>query len=407
MTEPFSFPAAEPPRPLGLYLHIPFCKRKCLYCDFLSAPADQETIDRYVDAVCAQLSREAANYRTYQVETVFFGGGTPSLLSAGQLDRIMERIRSDYALSKQAEISLESNPGTLTADRLSGYRKAGINRLSIGLQSASDAELRELGRIHDYSAFLENYRQARRAGFDNINVDLMSALPGQTTKGWLDTLKRTADLGPEHISAYSLMIEEGTPFGERYGKRPDPAGFLPLPDEEEERLMYEQTECLLQEYGYRRYEISNYARPGFLCRHNVGYWTRRPYLGIGLGSASFVDNVRWKMTEDLTVYLDHYAPGAAAKGAPSSFDERLLYQEIQVLDKTEQMEEFLILGLRLRDGISLGEFRRQFQVGLREVYGPVLDRLLRQGLLLFYEDGKKMRLTKKGTDLSNYVLAQF
>ena len=398
-------PAAAPKGPLGLYIHIPFCRRKCLYCDFLSAPAAQKTIERYLRALDAQLLWESANGKGYEVGTIFFGGGTPSLLAPQQVAGVLGRIRDCYRLSKDAEITLESNPGTLTEEKLEGYRQAGVNRLSIGLQSAFDAELKALGRIHDYGTFLENYRSARQAGFSNINVDLMSALPGQTLSGWLDTLRRVAELLPEHISAYSLIIEEGTPFWKLYGqgRRPGDASVPPLPGEEEERQMYEQTRELLQEYGYVRYEISNYARPGFACRHNVGYWTRRPYLGIGLGSASLMDNVRWKVTEDLDEYLNCFAPDKTGTERAKA----LLRQEEQVLTKAEQMEEFLFLGLRQSAGIFVGDFRQQFGTGLREVYGSVTARLEEQGLLVFYEDGRRMKLTERGIDVSNYVFSQF
>lgn len=421
-------PAGGVKRPLGIYLHIPFCKRKCLYCDFLSAPATEETVGRYVDALCRQIGEEAPGYDGFFVRTVFFGGGTPSLLSAAQTERIMEGIRQHYQVSEKAEITMECNPGTLEPQKLAGYQRAGINRLSIGLQSACDAELRALGRIHSYSDFLESYEAARRAGFDNINVDLMSALPGQTPEGWMRTLHRIAGLAPEHISAYSLIIEEGTPFYERYGEekteiqRAQKDIFLPLPSEEEERRMYEETERILARYGYRRYEISNYAKPGRECVHNIGYWDRTDYAGFGLGAASLVENVRWKMTESLGEYLRVFSEKAprpqahgeaAAPGMAAGPEKIKVRQEMgrqgqrQVLTRTEQMEEFMFLGLRLTAGISVGEFRRQFGAGIRKVYGSVLDNLEREGLLVFYEDGKRIKLTRRGIDVSNYALAQF
>lgn len=389
-------PAAGVKRPLGIYLHIPFCRQKCLYCDFLSAPARETVIERYVDALCAQIDREAAGYRDFCVRTVFIGGGTPSLLSTEQIRRIMELLCTHFKLEKDAEITMESNPGTLDYDRLCGYRRAGINRLSMGLQSAQDKELKALGRIHDYNTFLKNYEAARAAGFDNINVDLMSALPGQTLEGWLDTLRKVAELTPEHISAYSLIIEEGTPFYERYGEE-KPGPWPPLPTEEEDRLMYERTEQLLKEYGYHRYEISNYAKPGRECLHNVGYWERTDYVGFGLGSASLVNDVRWKMTDNLSEFLRIFLEEDETDGK----------EEIWHLNGAEQMEEFMFLGLRLTQGISLRNFREQFKTGITDVYGTVLRRLEEEGLILFYEDGKRMKLTPKGVDLSNYVLAQF
>lgn len=409
-------PAAGGKQPLGLYLHIPFCRQKCRYCDFLSARASAVQIDRYVEALCAQLSEEAADYGDFYVRTVFFGGGTPSLLSAAQMERLMDRIRRHYDLSEDAEVTMESNPGTLDFEKLCGYRAAGINRLSIGLQSADDAQLKLLGRIHDFRTFFQNYEAARRAGFANINVDLMSALPGQTLSGWMDTLQKAAELKPEHISAYSLIIEEGTPFFNIYGETE--AGTVPclsdsgcggsgkeiqtwpaLPDEEEERLMYERTAAFLEERGYHRYEISNYAAEDRECLHNTGYWNRTAYAGFGLGAASMVNQARWKITSDLEKYLLCYEKGKRGKEA--------CREEVQVLTYAEQMEEFMFLGLRLTAGIRLAAFREQFQKGLREVYGPVLQKLEEQGLILFYEDGKRLKLTARGIDLSNYVLAQF
>lgn len=388
-------PAAGVKRPLGIYLHIPFCRQKCLYCDFLSAPAAETTVEQYVDALCAQIGREAAEYRDFCVRTIFFGGGTPSLLSAEQIRRIMGQIKKHFAWEKDVEVTMESNPGTLDPQRLLGYRNAGINRLSMGLQSAQDEELKALGRIHDYRTFLRNYEAARAAGFDNINVDLMSALPGQRVEGWLDTLRKVAGLAPEHISAYSLIIEEKTPFYERYGE--EGKGWPPLPSEDEERLMYERTEQILKEYGYHRYEISNYAKPKRECLHNVGYWKRTDYVGFGLGSASLVKEVRWKMTDDLSEYLRIF----------SGNDETGGKEEIRHLSLKERMEEFMFLGLRMTEGIAPGEFREQFGTGLFEVYGAVLPGLETDGLILFYEDGKRMKLTPRGVDVSNYVLAQF
>lgn len=404
-------------RPLGIYLHIPFCRQKCLYCDFLSAPAAEATMIQYVDALCSQIGREAEEYRDFYVRTVFFGGGTPSLLPPEQIGRIMRQLRTHFAVSQDAEITMESNPGTLDYHRLAGYRQEGINRLSMGLQSAQDEELRALGRIHDYRTFLQNYEAARAAGFDNINVDLMSALPGQTVEGWIDTLRKAAELAPEHISAYSLIVEEGTPFYERYGGEEETGSragrreecadgdrgkerdeiWPPLPSEEEERLMYERTGQILKEYGYHRYEISNYARPGRECLHNVGYWKRTDYVGFGLGSASLVNDMRWKMTDRLSEYLQLF----------SGENERDGKEEIRHLSQKERMEEFMFLGLRLSEGISLRDFREQFETGLFEVYGTVLPKLEEEGLILFYSEGKKVRLTSRGVDLSNYVLAQF
>ena len=393
-------------KPLGLYLHIPFCRRKCLYCDFLSAPAGEETVENYVEALCRQIREEAEAFAGHEVRTVFLGGGTPSVLTADQMDRVLSAVRARYALSDGAEVTAECNPGTLDSKKLRGYRRAGINRLSIGLQSADDRELACLGRIHDYETFLRNYDQAREAGFSNLNVDLMSALPGQTLESWMDTLEKVSALAPEHISAYSLIIEEGTPFFERYGetaREAEKRKWPPLPDEDLDRRMYGETERFLRQKGYYRYEISNYARPGYECRHNIGYWERTDYLGLGLGAASLIDPYRWRIVGNLPEYFRFFGPDTDWKNP----DPDGIRRDVQRLSEKERMEEFMFLGLRLTRGISLRRFREQFGRGLREVYGAALEKLEREGLIAFSEDGKRLRPTARGIDVSNYALAEF
>ena len=391
---------------LGIYLHIPFCKRKCLYCDFLSAPAGEETIEAYVEALCRQIGKEAKGFVDHKVRTVFVGGGTPSLLTPGQMERLLSAVRSGYDFDDGAEVTAECNPGTLDGEKLAGYRRAGINRLSIGLQSAHDGELESLGRIHDYRTFLRNYDQARKAGFSNINIDLMSALPGQSLESWMDTLEKTAALGPEHISAYSLIIEEGTPFSDRYGHNGRESGtgkWPPLPDEELDRKMYEETERFLRKKGYFRYEISNYARPGYECRHNIGYWRRTDYLGMGIGAASLADPVRWKVDSDLAEYLSFFSD-------ESCEDEKNpggIRREVQSLDERERMEEFVILGLRMTEVSSLPLFSQQFGVPFLEVFGPAVKKLETEGLLAFSQERSRLHLTARGIDVSNYALAEF
>lgn len=394
--------------PLGIYIHIPFCVRKCLYCDFLSAPADERTKTEYMKALLAEIQAQAPLYRAYEVKTVFFGGGTPSLLSGEAIFRIMECLRCNFAFAagkeEEPEITMEANPGTLTAENLEWYRKAGINRLSIGLQSADNKELKALGRIHTWEDFLDSFRLARNAGFSNINIDLMSALPGQTPEGWLDTLKKTAALAPEHISAYSLIIEEGTPFFAYYGGTIPAAGHEPLPDEEKDRLMYGQTKAFLEDAGYGRYEISNYALPGFSCSHNLSYWNRIDYAGFGLGAASLRQNVRWSNTTDMKAYLA--ASGTAGFASP-------IKQSVQTLSMEEQMEEFMFLGLRITEGISLDRFRESFGRTVDEVYAGAVEKLRREGLLERYvreNNGVSeefLRLTDYGIDVSNYALSEF
>lgn len=282
---------------LSLYLHIPFCVRKCLYCDFLSGPQSADVQEQYVEALCREIQETSPEYREYQVVSVFIGGGTPSVLLHEQTIRIMETLKSCFTLTDTCEISMEMNPGTVTPEKMNAYRACGINRISIGLQSANDGELKALGRIHTCADFLKAYEMAVEAGFTNINVDLMSAIPEQTLKSYQETLQKVLALQPQpvHISAYSLIVEEGTPFYEQE---------LNLPDEETERRMYEITDDILRKAGYHRYEISNYAKAGKECVHNKVYWQRGNYLGLGIGSASLIQNVRFHNMTDISSYVN-------------------------------------------------------------------------------------------------------
>ena len=360
---------------LGIYIHIPFCVRKCAYCDFLSAPAGEATRSAYVRALREEIRSAGELDEIYEGATVFFGGGTPSLLTGKELAGILDEVSRRLLLRSDAEITVECNPGTLNREKLEIYKRAGINRLSIGLQSADNRELKTLGRIHTWEQFLESYESARAAGFTNINVDLMSALPGQTRKSWQETLQKVLVLNPEHISAYSLIIEEGTPFYEKYADHPEL-----LPPEDEERQMYYDTKRILAEQGYERYEISNYARKGYACRHNLGYWSRRDYKGFGLGASSLLNSVRSTVQEDLTEYL---------RGNFAGSNEHLSEQDIR--------EEYFFLGLRKMEGVDPGPYR--------EHYEKLLEELQKQQLL--QEKNGKICLTDYGIDVSNYVLAQF
>lgn len=358
---------------LELYIHIPFCVKKCLYCDFLSAPSSTEERQEYVTGLCRQIRSYCGLAKAYHVVSIFVGGGTPSILEKDQILAVFDAVRDTFLVDGDAEVTIEVNPGAVTEEKLGAYRKAGINRLSIGLQSAENEELRRLGRIHTYEDFLDTFRLARGMGFQNINVDLMSAIPGQRLAGWEETLRKAAELRPEHISAYSLIIEEGTPFYERYGEGRH-AGELP--DEEEERQMYRKTLEVLKGYGYRRYEISNYALPGYACRHNLGYWNRTEYLGIGTGAASLVENRRWNFGEE-----------------PVS------------LSVQEQMEECMFLGLRKMEGVSKARFQETFGRKMEDVYGEVLKKMF--GIGLMEETEGFVRLTERGIDVSNGVMCEF
>ena len=385
-----------PSKELELYLHIPFCVRKCDYCDFLSMPADEKLRRHYVDCLIEEIKQKAELCSEYQVTSVFFGGGTPSILPGVQIWELMEALQENFKIRQDAEVTVECNPGTLTRQKLIYYKMAGVNRLSIGLQSAQNRELQRLGRIHTYEEFLDSFGQARAMGFKNINVDLMSALPGQTQADWTNTLNKVLAVRPEHISAYSLIVEEGTPFYEQYGedelRRERGEEPLYLPSEETEREMYLVTEELLKNKGYARYEISNYALPGRECRHNIGYWKLTPYLGLGLGSSSFLEAVRFSNTKDLKTYL---------RGEDFSQED----SSYVFLDKRQRMEEFMFLGLRMMEGISRSEFQKMFGVQLEAIYGNVLDKLQQQGLLRQQEG--RVSLTEAGISVSNYVLSEF
>ncbi len=372
-------------RPLSLYLHIPFCVRKCLYCDFLSGPRTKEEQERYLSCLIREIRREADAYKDCLVETVFVGGGTPSLLAPEWMERILLTVSGSYHLAKDCEITIEANPGTAPKPKLCSLFRMGVNRLSIGLQSAVDEELAALGRIHTFSDFLATYEAAAEAGFTNINVDLMSGIPLQSAESWTKTLERALSLEPAHISAYSLIIEEGTYF---YEHRPS------LPDEETDRLLYRMTNEMLGAHGYHRYEISNYAREGFECRHNLVYWRRGEYAGFGLGAASLVGNTRYRNCEDFDAYIGR---------------EGDCRQEENVLSVPEQMEEFMFLGLRLTRGVSNLDFRKAFGRTIQEVYPGITEGLIGQGLLCRDkgEGDERFFLSERGLDVSNRVMAEF
>lgn len=396
---------------LEIYVHIPFCAKKCAYCDFLSFPGNMRMRREYTDKLLEEIRIQSSIVREYQVDTIFLGGGTPSVLDVTDITAIMGTLKEHYDIAPDAEITIEVNPGTVKMEGLVAYREAGINRVSMGLQSADDTELRYLGRIHTYDEFLKSFQRVRMAGFTNVNVDLISAIPGQTPESWRNTLKKTAMLKPEHISAYSLIVEEGTPFYDRYGGHVEMESYemspeerrrlmaLPdLPDEDTEREMYYMTRNCLAEQGYERYEISNYARPGFECRHNVGYWTGTGYLGLGLGASSYLEGCRFHNTSDFQSYVSAHLDDEA------EFCQALR-QDMEQLSVKSKMEEFMFLGLRLTRGVSVEGFITRFGQSIRNVYGGVIDKLEREGLLE-HKNGY-YHLTERGLDLSNYAMSLF
>ena len=376
----------EQNKKIELYVHIPFCVKKCDYCDFLSAPAGRDTQEQYVQALLHEIQTEGGR-RKEPVASVFIGGGTPSILEADLLEKILKALSRCFYIEKEAEVTMEANPGTLTLEKLRICRENGVNRLSLGLQSPDDTELASLGRIHDYQQFLESYQMAREAGFHNVNVDLMFGIPGQTRDGWEKSLRTVAALNPEHISAYSLIIEEGTPFAARN---------LALPDEDTEYQMYEDTARILGEYGFEQYEISNYARGGKACIHNIGYWTGVSYLGLGLGAASLMDGCRFTNTTS----LERYTTASRKPDFPDNIRKDLIK-----LTRQEQMEEFMFLGLRLRSGISKAEFAKRFGIPIEEIYGDVIRRY--KELALLQEENGRIFLSRHGIHVSNTVMADF
>ena len=373
---------------LGLYIHIPFCVKKCAYCDFLSWSGDKEQRVDYVRA----LEQEILSYKNfaedYQVTTLYFGGGTPSVLEGELLERIMEAIRRIFQIEEKAEVTLEMNPGTALKEKLELYKKLGINRLSMGIQSVKNENLKLLGRIHTYEDFLESYCMAREAGFDNLSGDLISSLPGQTLAEWKEELKILMETPLEHVSVYQLIIEEGTEFYKKYGECEEL-----LPDEETSREIYLWTGKYLKSRGFEQYEISNYAREGKQSAHNLRYWERKDYLGLGLGGASMIRNMRMSNTRDWDKYMAYCR------------DPGKIREEVEVLEESGQMEEFMFLGLRKTRGISKKEFRRTFGKDIDLVYEKTLEKYLKNGML--QESGDRIFLSEEGILLSNQVFADF
>lgn len=450
-------------RELSLYIHIPFCKRKCKYCDFLSFSGcgigEQK---EYIDALCKEIGAYNLIADDYKVVTIFFGGGTPSFIHAEYIGRILEKVREIFTVDKNAEITIEGNPDSLTKDKIEKYRSYGINRLSIGLQSTNDKMLQLLGRVHNYDQFVAAYSRAREAGFDNINIDVMSGLPSESMESYVKTLGRVVDMQPEHISAYSLIVEEDTPLAE------DEELLEKLPSEEMDRKQYSRTKMLLEQAGYERYEISNYSKAGYECRHNLRYWTGGEYLGVGLGASSYmklqdslsfpvsaydeqydveaemydlynnslmefdtendiddsrqdvletyVDDlqnddsgiyVRFKGVDDINEYIGRFSRFGTGFTDILSVKELIgnCYTEIQVLKDKDLLEEFMFLGLRCVKGVSRSEFDKRFGRDIDDVYGKVIRKYSETGYLVC--DGDRIALSDKGLDVSNTIMAEF
>ena len=446
---------------LGIYIHIPFCVHKCIYCDFLSSPADVHTRKQYVRALineiyltregkCANkliknvlqgdntsyedMEEQAVNgltsdYALYDtvcmadyektimqedisgcvddiksenghiVTSIFIGGGTPSAIDAEDISDILDAVRKNYNVSDKAEITIECNPGTMDKKKAAIYRKAGINRISFGLQSTDNNELRMLGRIHTYEQFMESYKIAREAGFDNINIDLMSALPGQIMESFKAVLEKALSLGAEHISVYSLIVEEGTRLSDNIDSFPQ------IPSDDEDRQMYYMTKEMLSSYGYEQYEISNYAQKGYECKHNLKYWERCDYLGFGIGAASLYGGRRYTNISDIGRYMDVLAE--ITNALDKSYVNELLQirTDMEELSKEDEMSEYMFLGLRKTKGIDITDFKEEFGTDIKDIFGEAIEDNIARGLLI--HDGNGLYLSKRGIDISNTVMSDF
>ena len=370
---------------LGIYVHIPFCKRKCAYCDFISFSGKARLIEKYVEALKREINEYKISKEDYVVKTIYFGGGTPSFIESKYTVEILEAIKEKFNISKNAEITIEINPGTVTEEKLKDYYEVGINRISFGLQSTNSQLLKLVGRIHSYSSFLEGYNLAKKIGFKNINVDLMIGLPVQTLKDVQKDVSRIIELDPEHISVYSLIVEEGTRIEEKIKNKE-----LYLPSEKLERKMYWEVKKKLEEAGYIHYEISNFAKTGYESKHNLSCWNQEEYLGFGLAAHSYFNNVRYSNTDDFEEYFDW----------PEN--SKIIHE--RQTDEDRQ-KEFMLLGLRKIEGVAISDFKNKFIENPIYLYRKTLNKLVTQGLIEV--DIDSIKLTNRGIDLANLVWEEF
>lgn len=386
----------------SIYIHIPFCMKKCAYCDFLSFSGMENHFDGYVNALCEEIKKVSAELTGYKTTTIFFGGGTPSLLPAELLNKILAAVKNNHNVDKNTEITIEANPETVDCEKLYKFRQIGFNRISFGVQAWQDSLLKTIGRVHNAEKAEQAVLNAKKAGFGNINIDLMFALPGQSIPDWEESLQKTVALEPEHISCYSLILEEGTRLFSDNG--------IVLPDDETDREMYYKAKKYLKDAGYRHYEISNFAKPGMESRHNTVYWTGGDYIGYGLGAHSLIRGNRFHNTADFRKYMSigtgrksgHPKGGFFAKRKSTEEFEK---EDNEALSVNDKQSEFMILGLRLLDGVSGDVFFKRFGATLDDVYGKELEESTKQGLLA--QNGGRFFLTERGIDLSNQVFIKF
>ena len=371
---------------IGIYVHIPFCKKKCDYCDFISYCGKNDFIEKYVDSVKKEI--EHVKIKS-EITTIYIGGGTPSYIDSKFIVQILEKIK-EKNVAQDAEITIEVNPGTVTQEKLQDYIDCGINRISIGLQTTNDELLKQIGRIHNYEQFLETYKLAKKVGFKNINVDLMLGLPNQRIIDLKESLENVLRLAPKHISVYSLIVEDGTPIANKIEN-----GKLKLPDDELERNMYWYVKNTLELNGYKHYEISNFAKKGYESKHNMNCWNQMEYVGIGTAAHSYRDITRYSNTEDIKEYIKNVQKG--------EFEKNRIIHEIQKEDDSKK--EFMLLGLRKIDGIKISEFKNKFGDNPIYLYRNELKKLSDEKLIIIQDDN--IRLSNKGIDLANLVWEEF
>lgn len=372
---------------ISLYIHIPFCAQKCLYCDFPSFARKDHLRKAYIEALNKEIISLREKHNNLEINTIFIGGGTPSVLEANELECLLKEV-AKLNMAKDIEYSMECNPGNLTEEKLEVMKKYGVNRISMGLQAKQDNLLKGLGRIHNYKTFKENFLLAKKVGFNNINVDLMFGLPNQSLNEWEETLREIISLEPAHISAYSLIIEEGTAFYNLYEN-----DKLKLPTEEEERKMYHLAKKILEENGFNQYEISNYAKEGKECRHNLAYWNMDNWIGVGSAAASYINGKRIKNISSVEEYIN------------SIKDKGEAVEEIINNSKNDNMEEFMFMGLRKINGIDENEFKNRFSMNINDVYGEILNKYIGEGLLI--RESGRIFLSEKGIEISNVIMVDF
>ncbi|MGG2466197.1 radical SAM family heme chaperone HemW [Paraclostridium bifermentans] len=373
---------------LGLYIHVPFCAQKCYYCDFNSYKINSNQKKEYLINIEREMKFYKDEFKDKCFDTVFFGGGTPSILTVDELQELVNNINGNFNIKKDAEITIECNPGTINREKLEAMKKMGINRLSIGLQATQNYHLKSIGRIHTYEEFEKNYYDALDIGFENINIDLMYALPNQKTQEWKDTLDKIIKLNPSHISAYSLILEEGTKLYYMYQNKE-----FELLDEDTDINMYNYTIDTLKRHGYNQYEISNYSKEDLECKHNIIYWKCDNYLGLGPGASGFIGDTRYSNIEDICEYNKCIMQNI-----------RPVSEEIE-LTKKDKIEEFIFMGLRMNEGINVDIFKERFDTDFYDIYQEVMDKLIKRELVRF--DGKNISLTQKGREISNSVFIEF